>query len=170
MQTLYPKNLPVSTETQTLKPKTLVWDKKYVIENLPPWVYQDNPEPTSVTECEATICRLEHTIEDIELQIKIREFEMETGTGRPQTKHEHDKWVSQALRAKQTHKYLLSAYKYWHIINKKETYSTCNNHSIVTVFAGVISELCELLKEEPANFVEELELLKLKLEKYIHDF
>lgn len=164
MQTSYTKNLNVTTQTFQSKPN--LWDEKYIIENLPPWVYQDNPEPKSLKECEATICRLEHTIEDIELQIKIREFEMETGTGRQQSKHEHDKWVVQALRAKQTHKYLLSAYKYWKIINDKAVHNKSNTLRSAAIICGYLSTLCALLKDDPPTFEDELDALKKAIETY----
>lgn len=163
MSTLYSNNSTSPTEVLPVKPKPSVWDKKYIIENLPPWVYQDNPEPKSVSECSATICRLEHTIEDIELQIKIREFELETGIGRQQSKHEHDKWVVQALRAKQTYKYLLSAYKYWLITNQTDFEKKSSTYNFAKLLCSSFMELCELLKTEPPDFEDQLDSIKKEI-------
>lgn len=167
MSTLYSKNLTPPTEVSPTKPKLAVWDKKYIIENLPPWVYQDNPEPKSVSECAATICRLEHTIEDIELQIKIREFELETGIGRQQSKHEHDKWVVQALRAKQTYKYLLSAYRYWLITNQTAFETKSSTYNFAKLLCNNFIELCELLKTEPVDFENQIDSIKKEIMLFV---
>jgi len=152
------------------KEQTFLWSPEYIISNLPPWVYQQNEEPKSLEECDATICKLEHTIEDIELQIHIRDFELETGTGRQQSKYEHDKWVVQALKAKQTHKYLLSAYKYWRIINRQKALSETSTGAVVLKLCDMLVSLCDLLKNEPFNFQEEIETLTQKIEDYAELF
>jgi len=54
--------------------KPCLWDKEFVIDNLPPWIYSDNDQPRSLTEAKAKISALEYTIADIDLQIEIREL------------------------------------------------------------------------------------------------
>lgn len=152
------------------KEQTFLWSSEYIISNLPPWVYQQNEEPKTLEECDATICKLEHTIEDIELQIHIRDFELETGTGRQQSKYEHDKWVVQALKAKQTHKYLLSAYKYWRIINSKKEAAATSTGAVAVKLCDLMVSLCGLLSNEPPNFQEEIETLTQKIEDYAELF
>jgi hypothetical protein len=152
------------------KDQPALWAAEYIISNLPPWVYQQNEEPKSIQECDAVICKLEHTIEDIELQIHIRDFELETGTGRQQSKYEHDKWVAQALRAKQTHKYLLSAYKYWRIINTQKAVASTPTGGIAYKLCGFLTDMCDVLIKEPANFEDQLEAIKQKIEDYAEFF
>jgi hypothetical protein len=122
--------------------KSCLWDAEYVIDNLPPWIYSDNVPPTSVQECKAKISALEYTIKDIELQIEIRELELHTGNSRHQSSFDYEKWKVQALRAKQTHYYLLNAYKYWLIKNTPEKVDTDQK----------LCKLIELLIEEPEDF------------------
>jgi hypothetical protein len=129
-----------SERTTTVKP--CLWDARYVIDNLPPWIYSDNVPPASVQECEAKISALEYTIKDIELQIDIRELELHTGNSRHQSSFDYEKWKVQALRAKQTHYYLLNAYKYWLIKNTPEKVDTDQK----------LCKLIELLIEEPDDF------------------
>lgn len=160
--------IPVYRPKETEQP--FLWAQEYIISNLPPWVYQQNEEPKSLEECDATICKLEHTIEDIDLQIHIREFELETGTGRQQSKYEHDKWVAQALRAKQTHKYLLSAFRYWRIINRHKAVTQTTTATVALKLGGFLVSLCELLKNEPATFEQDVEAVKNKIEDYVELF
>ena len=39
--------------TVTVPTKPSLWDAKYVIENLPAWIYSDNKQPESIEECKA---------------------------------------------------------------------------------------------------------------------
>ncbi len=122
--------------------KSCLWGAEYVIDNLPPWIYSDNVPPASVQECKAKVSALEYTIKDIELQIEIRELELHTGNSRHQSSFDYEKWKVQALRAKQTHYYLLNAYKYWLIKNTPENVDTDQK----------LCKLIELLIEEPDDF------------------
>jgi folylpolyglutamate synthase/dihydropteroate synthase len=137
------------TYTTTTKPIT--WDKQYIIENLPTWIYTDNKEPESVTECKAKISALQYTIKDIELQIEVRDLELKTGNSRHTNSFDYDKWKTQALRAKQTHMYLLNAYTYWLILNERET--------TPAVLDQKLNTLINLLIEEPVDFQTQLEKL-----------
>lgn len=128
--------------------KTSRWDNEFVIENLPTWIYTDNDQPRSEQECLAKISSLEYTIEDIDLQIQIRELELKTGSSRHQSSFDFEKWKTQALRARQTHLYLLNAYKYWLILNQRET----STYSL----SKKLNEVIKLLIEEPADFEEQL--------------
>ena len=129
--------------------KPLLWRSEYIVENLPSWIYTDNDEPRGEAECRAKISSLQYTIQDIELQIQIRELELKTGSSRHTNTFDYDKWRTQALRAKQTHLYLLNAYSYWLILNERR--KTSEESKLNTVI--------KLLIEEPKNFVEQLEKL-----------
>jgi hypothetical protein len=64
---------------------------------------------------------------------------------------EFEKWKVQALRAKQTHIYLLNAYSYWLLLNEK---NTC-----IPSISEVLQKLIKLLIEEPVDFTSQLEKL-----------
>jgi hypothetical protein len=125
--------------------KPSLWHKEFVIDNLPPWIYSDNEQPRSLTEAKAKISALEYTIADIDLQIEIRELELRTGKSRHQSSFDYEKWRGQALRAKQTHMYLINAYKYWLIKNTPDELSVSER----------LSKLVQLLIDDPADFVEQ---------------
>jgi len=131
--------------------KVNLWNERYVIDNLPSWLYTDNPEPTSILECQAKISALQYTIQDIDLQVEIRELELKTGNSRHGSSFEFEKWKAQALRAKQTHLYLLNAYSYWLLLNEREASPSVLNDKI--------TKLIGLLIEEPKDFVTQLENL-----------
>ena len=118
------------------------WDQKYVIDNLPPWVYSKHDQPTSIAEAKAKISALEHTLQDMDLQIEVRDIEVKIGESRHATSFEHDKWKAKILRAKQSSLYVLNAYRYWLILNTDETASS-----------NKFNELVELLIEDPTDFV-----------------
>lgn len=140
------------TTATPIKPS--LWDAEYVIENLPAWIYSDNKQPESIEECKAKISSTEYTIRDIELQIEIRELELKTGSSRHNSSFEFDRWKTQALRAKQTHLYLLNAHKYWLMLNESKATETSEKDILRTV-----EKLIELLIEEPDDFVTQLESL-----------
>lgn len=142
------------TVAQVAKPS--LWDSKYVIDNLPVWIYSDNKQPESIQECKAKISATEYTIRDIELQIEIRELELKTGSSRHNSSFEYERWKTQALRAKQTHLYLLNAYTYWLALNEKEVNSTTGGNASSD---DKLKKLIELLIDEPADFVAQLETL-----------
>tara|TARA_Y100001972_G_C7552067_1_gene277531 strand:+ start:51 stop:572 length:522 start_codon:yes stop_codon:yes gene_type:complete len=126
----------------------LRWDSRFVIKNLPGWVYTDFAEPTSTSECKALISAAEYTIADIDLQIEIKKADLDR---KPSTAaHEaYQKWLSGALRAKQTNMYLLSAYNYWKLLSVDDEWSTEQK----------LRRVIELLQEEPEDFTQQLELL-----------
>jgi hypothetical protein len=134
-----------------LDKKPFRWDDEYVIENLPTWIYTDNDQPRSINECRAKISSVEYTIEDIDLQIQIRDLELKTGNSRHQSSFDFDKWKTQALRARQTHLYLLNAYKYWLILNEKEPDPK--------YLEKKLNQIIKLLIEEPADFEQQLAAL-----------
>ena len=119
-----------------------LWDEQFIIENLPGWIYTDNQPPKDLQDCEAKISSLNYTIRDIELQIEIRELEMSTGSSRHSNAFDHQRWKVGALKAKQTHLYLLNAYTYWMIKNSPKTLDT----------AVKLDKLIALLIEDPADF------------------
>jgi hypothetical protein len=131
--------------------KPLLWDKKYVIDNLPAWIYTDNEQPGSISECKAKISSLKYTIEDIDLQIDIRDLELKTGSSRHQSSFDFEKWKTQALRARQTHMYLLNAYTYWLLLNER-----IENDDKLTY---KVDTLIHLLIEDPVDFIPRLEQL-----------
>lgn len=136
--------------------KPCLWADKYVIDNLPAWIYSDNKQPKSVAECKAKISATEYTIRDIELQIEIRELELKTGSSRHSSSFEYERWKTQALRAKQTHLYLLNAYTYWLALSEKETNKVT---AAAENTAETVRKLIELLIEDPTDFVLQLESL-----------
>jgi hypothetical protein len=137
--------------TYTHEAKPCLWSKEFIIDNLPVWIYSDNPQPESMSECKAKISAIEYTIKDIDLQIEVRELELKTGNSRHSSSFDFEKWRAQALRAKQTHMYLLNAYTYWYILSQKEENQKESNSKV--------SKVIRLLIEEPKDFVEQLEAL-----------
>lgn len=129
--------------------KPLLWRSEHIVENLPSWIYTDNEEPRTEAECKAKISSLEYTIKDIDLQIEIRELELKTGSSCHGSAFDHDKWKTQALRAKQTHMYLLNAYTYWLLSNKRQE----------TLNMSKLDSVIKLLIEEPKDFIAQLEKL-----------
>lgn len=136
------------TNSQEQKPS--LWSKDYIIENLPFWIYSDNPEPTSLEECKAKISSIEYTIKDIDLQIEVRELEMKMGSSRHTTSFDFDRWKTQALRAKQTHTYLLNAYTYWLLLNEKKDVNAGRSIN------DRLNRVIEILIEEPTDFVVQM--------------
>lgn len=128
--------------------KPCLWRSEFVVDNLPSWIYSDNDEPRSEAECKAKISSLEYTIKDIELQIEIRELELKTGTSRHGNSYDFEKWKVQALRAKQTHTYLLNAYTYWLLSNQRNGTEKSKLNAVI-----------RLLIDEPSDFVAQLEKL-----------
>lgn len=141
----------MSISPTPVEQKISLWDSRYVIENLPMWIYTDNEQPNSLSECKAKISSLKYTMDDISLQIEIRDLELRTGNSRHQTSFEYEKWKTQALRAKQTHMYLLNAYTYWLLLNERNESDDKLTYKIDT--------LIHLLIEDPIDFVPRLEQL-----------
>ena len=135
--------------TNTHDQKAYLWPKDLVIDNLPSWIYTDNECPKSIKDCQATISSLEFTIQDIDLQIEVRELELKTGDSRHQNSFDFERWRAQALKAKQTHFYLLNAHKYW-LIKK-----TPQKHDITPKLAKLI----EILIEDAPDFQQKLKAL-----------
>jgi hypothetical protein len=139
----------MTTLTPPVKP--IIWDSKYIIENLPNWIYTDSPQPKDIADCKARISSIEYTLMDIDLQIEIRELELKTGSSRHTSNFAYEKWKAQALRAKQTHLYMLNAYKYWLILNKRDISPVNLNEKL--------NKVITLLIEDPDTFVFDLEKL-----------
>lgn len=136
-----------NSSSETKRPS--LWAEEYMIGNMPQWIYTHNKQPVSVTECLAEISSVEYTLKDIDLQIEIRELELKTGNSRHSNSFDYDKWRGGALRAKQTHLYLLNAYKYWLIKNSKHELDT----------ASKLDKLIELLVEDSPEFCEKARAL-----------
>jgi hypothetical protein len=139
--TTYTSSAYSANSTTELRRPSL-WDEDYKIDNLPAWIYTDNQPPKDIRDCEAKISSLEYTVRDIELQIEIRELELKTGSSRHSSAFDYEKWKVGALKAKQTHYYLLNAYTYWLIKNKRHTLDNDNR----------LDKLIELLIEDPSDF------------------
>ena len=147
---LSPRYSASSTSADTNKEhKPFLWDEEYRIDNLPPWIYTHNEQPSSITDCKAKISSLEYTVQDIDLQIEIRELELRAGSSRHNNSFDYERWRVQALKAKQTHYYLLNAYKYWLIKQDKQKLDT----------DGKLRKLIQLLVEDPNDFVTQAESL-----------
>ena len=144
------KSLSSSTTTDNSNSqKPFLWAENERIQNLPFWIYTDNEAPKSIQECKATISALTYIVQDIDLQIEIRELELRGGNSRHNSSFEYEKWKVQALRAKQTHYYLLNAHNYWLIKNTPEQIDKNQK----------LHKLIRLLVDEPQDFVTQLELL-----------
>lgn len=141
MITTYTSNAYSKSSTNELQRPSL-WDEEFKIDNLPTWIYTDNKPPRDFNDCEAKISSLEYTIKDIELQIEIRELELKTGSSRHSSAFDYEKWKVGALKAKQTHYYLLNAYTYWLIKNQRNELDT----------PGKLDKLIQLLIEDPTDF------------------
>jgi hypothetical protein len=139
----YSRNISNESERPCL------WPEEFRIDNLPTWIYADNQPPKDIRECEAKISSLEFTIKDIELQIEIRELELKTGHSRHSSAFDFEKWKIGALKARQTHLYMLNAYTYWMIKNKPIT-SGANSK---------LEKLIKLLIKDPSDFCEQAGLL-----------
>jgi len=126
-----------------------LWPNEYKIDNLPTWIYTDNQPPQDLTDCEAKISSIEYTIRDIDLQIEIRELELKTGNSRHSSAFDYEKWKVGALKAKQTHYYLLNAYKYWLIKNKRGSLDDSER----------LDKLLRLLIDDPTDFEQKVEAL-----------
>jgi hypothetical protein len=139
--TTYTSTAYSGSSTNELRRPSL-WDDEFKIDNLPTWIYTDNQPPKDIRDCEAKISSLEYTIRDIELQIEIRELELKTGSSRHSSAFDYEKWKVGALKAKQTHYYLLNAYTYWLIKNERGALDSL----------GKLDKLIELLIEDPSDF------------------
>jgi len=126
-----------------------LWADEFRIDNLPTWIYTDNQPPKDLTDCEAKISSLDYTIRDIELQIEIRELELKTGSSRHSSAFDYEKWKVGALKAKQTHYYLLNAYTYWLIKNQRDALDSTSK----------LDKLIKLLIEDPADFETKAKVL-----------
>jgi len=131
------------------EPKPNLWDSEYVIENLPFWIYENHEQPTSIQDCRARISSLEFTLRDIDLQLEVRELELRTGNSRHNSTFDFEKWRIGALKAKQTHLYVLNALTYWLIKNQPEELSLDKR----------VKRLIKLLIQDPKDFVEQAEAL-----------
>lgn len=141
MITTYTSNAYSGNSTNELR-RPCLWEEEFKIDNLPTWIYTDNQPPKDITDCEAKISSLEYTIKDIELQIEIRELELKTGSSRHSNAFDYEKWKVGALKAKQTHYYLLNAYTYWLVKNQRSALDTPSR----------LDKLIALLIEDPTDF------------------
>ena len=141
MITTYTSNAYSGNSTSELR-RPCLWEDEFKIDNLPTWIYTDNQPPKDLTDCEAKISSLEYTIRDIELQIEIRELELKTGSSRHSSAFDYEKWKVGALKAKQTHYYLLNAYTYWLIKSQRSALDS----------PAKLDKLIELLIEDPTDF------------------
>lgn len=144
---------PPKSSTSNSNPK---WNRDHIIESLPTWVYEQNEEPSSINECKAKISSLKYTIEDIDLQIQIRELEVLNGDSKHSnslnaraTHYDTQKWKAGALKAKQSYLHLLNAYTYWLLINDK-------HH---TDLEDKLRRLINLLIIDPCDIEQKLEKL-----------
>lgn len=125
------------------------WPSEARQDSLPAYIYAEYEPPYSLRECAARIKSLEFIIIDIDLQIEIREMELRTGSSRHATALDLDKWKTGALRAKQTHYYLLNAYNYWQSMMAPER---LDDHP-------KLDKLMQLLLEDPNDFEAQLRSL-----------
>lgn len=139
---------PLDTKSKKPSSKDPLWDTKHIISNLPSWVYSDFSEPKSVSECKALVSATEYTLRDIDLQIQIRLADLDRKPGAVY-KEEYQRWLSGALRAKQTNLYLQSAYNYWLILNEDNEVSL--EHKLKKVI--------EIIADDDEDLVAQLKAL-----------
>jgi|TARA_R100001509_G_scaffold25660_1_gene13472 hypothetical protein len=137
------------SSTETKPRRECLWPEKYIIDNLPPWIYSDNKPPASKAECAAKISSIEYTIADIDIQMDIRQSEMSIGKSRYDNTYDFEKWRLGALKAKQSQYYLLNAYRYWQVLNDDQ-YNEEDTK---------LNKLIKLLIEDPKDFVQLAERL-----------
>ena len=143
------RTFSAGSTSENRQAKPCLWENKYIIPNLPPWIYSDNEPPLSVTDCAAKISAVEYTITDIDLQIEIRQSELAMGSSRYQSTFDFEKWRCQALKARQSQYYLLNAYKYWFLLNDPKSLDVPSK----------LDKLIELLIEDPTDFTQQARAL-----------
>lgn len=124
------------------------WDSDFVIENLPPWVYKNNPMPLSMNECNAKLSSLDHTLSDMDLQIEVKRCEKKIAELTDESFDEVDFYerLRKIHKAKQSTLYVISALKYWKHLNTDTVFAESDDK---------FSTLVELLIEDPPNFVDQ---------------
>ena len=147
------KSSQPSSNYRTAEAKEPLWDSKFIIDNLPPWIYSDNPQPASLAECRAKLSALSFTLQDIDMQIEIRDLEQRIGVSRHNSSYDFEKWKVQALKARQTHLYLQNAYTYWLLLNEKESFDS--NRDLSKKLDAVV----QILIEDRPDFVDQLKQL-----------
>jgi hypothetical protein len=142
-----------SSTFKNVEVKEVLWKQEYIIDNLPPWIYTDNPEPTSISECQAKLSALSFTLQDIDMQIEIRDLEQRIGLSRHNSSYDFEKWKVQALKARQTHLYLQNAYTYWLLLNDRKETTAANE------LESKLKAVMQILIEDGPDFVDQLKEL-----------
>ena len=121
------------------------WEGKYVIENLPPWIYTRYEQPKSIQEAKAKISNLKHTLADMDIQLEIRQVErtIQHESGEHTRDTEWAEKNKRILKAKQTTGHVLAAYNYYLIMNEE-----------TNVTKDKFNCLIKLLIEDPHDFEE----------------
>ena len=137
--------------TTALSKKSSVtqWDKEFVLASLPPWIYTENEQPKDVADCQAKLSNIKHILQDMDLQISIKDTQLQLRQGEVLTVTEYNEWLLKILKAKQSYNYLQNAYNNWLILNSPEALDLTNR----------FDTLVEILIEEPDNYLTELKRL-----------
>ena len=137
--------------TTALSKKSSVtqWDKEFVLASLPPWIYTENEQPKDVADCQAKLSNIKHILQDMDLQISIKDTQLQLRQGEVTTVTEYNEWLLKILKAKQSYNYLQNAYNNWLILNSPEALDLTNR----------FDTLVEILIEEPDNYLTELKRL-----------
>ena len=138
-----------STTALSKKSSATQWDKEFVLASLPPWIYTENEQPKDVADCQAKLSNIRHILQDIDLQISIKDTQLQLRQGEVTTVTEYNQWLLKILKAKQSYNYLLNAYNNWLILNSPEALDLTNR----------FDTLVEILIEEPDNYLTELKRL-----------
>ena len=138
-----------STTALSKKSSVTQWDKEFVLASLPPWIYTENEQPKDVADCQAKLSNIRHILQDIDLQISIKDTQLQLRQGEVTTVTEYNQWLLKILKAKQSYNYLLNAYNNWLILNSPEALDLTNR----------FDTLVEILIEEPDNYLTELKRL-----------
>jgi len=143
-----------SLNSRPVEVKEPIWDPEFIIDNLPPWIYSDNPQPKNLEECKAKLSALSFTLQDIDMQIEIRELEQRIGISRHNSSYDFEKWKIQALKARQTHLYLQNAYSYWLLLNERKELDTNSDLS------KKVDAVIQILIDDGPDFIDRLQKLQ----------
>lgn len=128
-----------------------LWDQKFIIDNLPPWIYERYEQPSTVSEAKAKISSLEHTIRDMDLQMEIRECDKSIAQQTYGSSFDVITWENKTrkiLKAKQSTLYVLNAFKYFVLMSESDPLLTDR-----------FNKLVNLLAEDPVDFTQRVKEL-----------
>ena len=121
------------------------WDRKYIIDNLPPWIYTRYKQPENIQEARGRVSHLKHSLADMDLQLEIRSLDRVVSRAANEVFNDSE-WAEKnikILKAKQTTAHVLAAYNYYIALNEESN-----------VPENKFGALIKLLIEDPHDFEE----------------